>query len=151
MKYTIKSLTIMGALCILPACNSTAHKQEPKNMQKPEQKSELVKITVQEGNNDAPIAQKGDTVSVHYTGWLEENGKAGKKFDSSLDRGEPFSFPLGAGYVIKGWDLGVEGMRVGEKRRLIIPAHLGYGAHGAGSVIPGNATLIFDVELLKVQ
>lgn len=150
MKHTIKDLTIVSALCSLPAC-STTQKQETKEMQKPEQKTELVKITLQEGSNDAPIAQKGDSVTVHYTGWLQENGVAGKKFDSSVDRGEPFSFPLGAGYVIKGWDLGVEGMKVGEKRRLIIPAHLGYGAHGAGNVIPGNATLIFDVELLKVQ
>lgn len=143
---------LMTTLLALPACSSS-QKQEQNDMQKPEQKNsaELVKITLQEGDKNAPIAQKGDTVRVHYTGWLQENGVAGKKFDSSVDRGEPFSFPLGAGYVIKGWDHGVEGMRVGEKRRLIIPAHLGYGAHGAGNVIPGNATLIFDVELLGIH
>src|SRR6188768_259385 len=82
------------------------------------------------------------TVSVHYTGWLEN----GKKFDSSVDRGQPFSFPLGAGPVIKGWDEGVKGMKVGGKRKLIIPSNLGYGARGAGGVIPPNATLIFEVE-----
>lgn len=91
-------------------------------------------------------AQAGHTVSVHYTGWLEN----GKKFDSSVDRGQPFSFPLGAGRVIKGWDEGVKGMKVGGKRKLIIPSNLGYGARGAGGVIPPNATLIFEVELLGV-
>ena len=93
-----------------------------------------------------PTAQAGQTVSVHYTGWLEN----GKKFDSSVDRGQPFSFPLGAGRVIKGWDEGVQGMKVGSKRKLIIPSNLGYGARGAGGVIPPNATLIFEVELLGV-
>jgi FKBP-type peptidyl-prolyl cis-trans isomerase len=91
-------------------------------------------------------AQAGQTVTVHYTGWLEN----GKKFDSSVDRGQPFSFPLGAGRVIKGWDEGVRGMRVGGKRKLTIPSNLGYGTRGAGGVIPPNATLIFDVELISV-
>jgi len=95
-------------------------------------------------------AQKGDEVRVHYTGWLYENGAAGRKFDSSKDRGEPFEFPLGAGHVIRGWDEGVTGMKVGGTRRLIIPADLGYGARGAGGVIPPNATLLFEVELLGV-
>jgi len=93
-----------------------------------------------------PTAQAGQTVSVHYTGWLEN----GKKFDSSVDRGQPFSFPLGAGRVIKGWDEGVQGMKIGGKRKLIIPSQLGYGARGAGGAIPPNATLIFEVELLGV-
>jgi FKBP-type peptidyl-prolyl cis-trans isomerase len=93
------------------------------------------------------VAVTGKTASVHYTGWLEN----GKKFDSSVDRGQPFSFPLGAGRVIKGWDEGVQGMKVGGKRKLTIPSDLGYGPRGAGGVIPPNATLIFDVELLGVR
>jgi FKBP-type peptidyl-prolyl cis-trans isomerase FkpA len=93
-------------------------------------------------------AQAGRNVTVHYTGWLYENGAQGAKFDSSKDRGEPFIFPLGAGMVIQGWDEGVQGMKEGGKRTLIIPANLGYGARGAGRVIPPNATLKFDVELL---
>jgi peptidylprolyl isomerase len=98
-----------------------------------------------------PSPKPGQTVVVHYTGWLYENGKKGKKFDSSLDRGQPFEFPIGKGQVIAGWDEGVATMKVGGKRTLIIPPNLGYGERGAGGVIPPNATLIFDVELLKVK
>ena len=96
-------------------------------------------------------AQKGKLVFVHYTGWLDENGAKGKKFDSSRDRGTPFKFALGAGMVIAGWDEGVSGMKVGGQRTLMIPPELGYGARGAGAVIPANAKLIFDVELLDVK
>ncbi len=96
-------------------------------------------------------ARPGNTCAMHYTGWLYENGVKGAKFDSSLDRGEPFEFGLGQGQVIKGWDEGVAGMKVGGKRTLIIPPQLGYGARGAGGVIPPNATLMFDVELLDVK
>lgn len=96
-------------------------------------------------------ATKGKQVSVHYTGWLNEKGQKGKKFDSSLDRGQPFQFGLGAGMVIQGWDEGVAGMKIGGKRTLYIPSKLGYGAQGAGGVIPPNADLIFDVELLGVK
>ena len=99
-------------------------------------------------------ATAGKSVVVHYTGWLYDPSKAdgrGKKFDSSLDRGSPFSFPLGAGRVIQGWDQGVAGMKVGGKRTLIIPPEMGYGARGAGGAIPPNAALLFEVELLEVR
>ena len=95
---------------------------------------------------DGAQAAAGQRVSVHYTGWLLD----GDKFDSSLDRGQPFEFSLGSGMVIRGWDEGVAGMKVGGKRRLTIPSQLGYGARGAGGVIPPNATLVFDVELLGI-
>jgi FKBP-type peptidyl-prolyl cis-trans isomerase len=97
---------------------------------------------------EGPTPKKGDTVIVHYTGWLKQNDQ---KFDSSVDRGEPFRFHIGEGEVIQGWDEGVISMKVGGKRQLVIPASLGYGARGAGSVIPPNATLVFDVELLGIE
>jgi peptidylprolyl isomerase len=95
--------------------------------------------------------KSGQTCVMHYTGWLYENGQKGKKFDSSVDRNEPFEFPIGQHQVIAGWDEGVSTMKVGGKRTLIIPPALGYGARGAGGVIPPNATLMFDVELLAVK
>ena len=98
-----------------------------------------------DGGGDEAVA--GKRVSVHYTGWLTD----GRKFDSSKDRNDPFEFPLGAGHVIAGWDQGVAGMKVGGTRRLTIPPQLGYGARGAGGVIPPNATLVFEVELLAVR
>lgn len=100
------------------------------------------------------LASSGKAVVVHYTGWLFDSAALdhkGRKFDSSRDRGEPFGFTLGAGQVIKGWDQGVDGMRVGGQRTLTVPPELGYGTRGAGAVIPPNATLIFDVELLEVD
>jgi len=99
------------------------------------------------GQGEEAVA--GDHVMVHYTGWLWADGAAGRKFDSSKDRGQPFDFPLGAGHVIRGWDEGVAGMRVGGRRKLLIPPEMGYGARGAGGVIPPNATLLFEVELLR--
>ncbi|MEY4082977.1 MAG: hypothetical protein RL483_346 [Pseudomonadota bacterium] len=114
--------------------------------------TQLVTIDRSVGKGDE--AKPGQQVSVHYTGWLFDPSKAdgkGKKFDSSVDRGQPFSFPLGAGRVIAGWDKGFAGMKVGGKRTLVIPSDMGYGARGAGGVIPPNATLMFDVELLGVR
>ena len=113
--------------------------------------SGLQKIDITIGNGAE--ASAGQHVSVHYTGWLHDavaTGNKGAKFDSSVDRGDPFDFPLGAGHVIKGWDEGVAGMKIGGKRTLIIPPEMGYGARGAGGVIPPNATLVFDVELLAI-
>ncbi len=95
--------------------------------------------------------QKGQICVVHYTGWLWENGAKGKKFDSSVDRGQPFSFPVGQGRVIKGWDEGVATMKVGGKRTLLIPPDLAYGSRGAGAAVPPNATLLFEVELIEVK
>ena len=113
--------------------------------------AELPKIDVVPGTGAE--ARKG-TVLVHYTGWLHDPNQGdghGRKFDSSVDRGEPFRFELGAGQVIRGWDEGVAGMKVGGKRTLVVPPELGYGSRGAGGVIPPNATLVFDVELLEAR
>jgi FKBP-type peptidyl-prolyl cis-trans isomerase FkpA len=112
----------------------------------------MQKIDLAPGNG-AEI-KSGQNALVHYTGWLYDNAAAenkGKKFDSSVDRNEPFEFPVGAGMVIKGWDEGVVGMKVGGKRRLVIPPEMGYGARGAGGVIPPGATLVFDVELVEIR
>lgn len=114
--------------------------------------TELIKTDIKLG--EGAQAAAGQNVSVHYTGWLYDEAAPehkGKKFDSSRDRGQPFEFPLGAGHVIKGWDVGVEGMKVGGQRTLTIPSAMGYGSRGAGGVIPANATLVFDVELLGVN
>ena len=116
----------------------------------PPQKFTITDVSV--GSGDAIVA--GKTAVVHYTGWLFDSTAVdhqGKKFDSSRDRGEPFRFGVGAGQVIKGWDEGVAGMKVGGQRRLVIPPDMGYGARGAGGVIPPNAALIFAVELLAIE
>ena len=104
---------------------------------------------VQEGTGASP--QRGQTCVMHYTGWLWEDGQKGTKFDSSVDRGQPFQFKLGVGQVIRGWDEGVATMKPGGKRNLLIPADLGYGARGAGGVIPPNATLLFEVQLIEAK
>jgi peptidylprolyl isomerase len=111
--------------------------------------SGLQMIDTKVGTGASP--RQNQTAVVHYTGWLYENGVKGKKFDSSVDRNEPFEFPVGAGRVIRGWDEGVASMKIGGKRTLIVPPQLGYGARGAGGAIPPNATLIFDVELLGLK
>jgi peptidylprolyl isomerase len=104
-----------------------------------------------EAIGEGETATAGQTAVVHYTGWLYQDGEKGRKFDSSVDRNEPFRFPLGRGRVIAGWDEGVAGMQIGGKRSLVIPPALGYGARGAGGVIPPNATLLFEVELLGLE
>ena len=110
--------------------------------------AELQRVDVVTG--DGALATPGDQVTVHYTGWLYNDGVKGAKFDSSKDRNDPFEFDLGAGMVIRGWDEGVQGMKIGGTRLLVIPPEVGYGSRGAGGVIPPNATLMFEVELLGV-
>lgn len=126
--------------------------------EQPAEETEVVEITelqiIDTVDGDGAEAQAGQEVVVHYTGWLYEpgaDGDKGEKFDSSVDRGDPFAFSLGAGQVISGWDQGVAGMKVGGKRTLIIPPDMAYGDRGAGAVIPPGATLVFDVELLNTQ
>jgi len=114
--------------------------------------AKLESTIIKKAPKKASRPQKGDTVVVHYTGWLDDNGQPGTKFDSSVDRDEPFQFPVGVGTVIEGWDKSILKMKVGEKRRVTIPAHLAYGEKGAGrGLIPPHATLIFDIELLEIK
>jgi len=136
------ALAVVSLTAPLPAANGA-----PAKMTELADGLKYTDTTVGTGADATP----GHKVSVHYTGWLYNNGQKGAKFDSSVDRGEPFTFTLGAQQVIRGWDEGVAGMKVGGKRTLIIPPNLAYGARGAGGVIPPNATLTFDVELLKVE
>jgi len=154
------SLSI-SSLCALPGCASDTTKKDVA-VQK-EMKETMKRVTLPSGlhyeiispasDANAKKPQKGDIVTVHYTGWLADkdgNPIMDKKFDSSLDRNTPFMFVIGRGQVIRGWDEGVIDMSIGEKRRLIIPAELGYGARGAGNLIPPHATLVFDVELIGI-
>ncbi len=131
---------MIGGILAVTGAMAHAEKQEP--VMTP---SGLQYVDLVEG--DGRVAHVGENAIVHYTGWLED----GTKFDSSVDRNEPFFFRLGAGRVIKGWDKGVVGMKIGSKRKLIIPPHLGYGRRGAGRVIPPNAPLTFEVELLDLR
>ena len=149
MKLTSKLMfaLLLGSTAITTACT----KPDLPAMET-SQVTELIKNDTKLGTGAEAIA--GHDIAVHYTGWLYDEAAPdhkGKKFDSSRDRGQPFEFGLGGGQVIKGWDQGFAGMKVGGERTLIIPAKLGYGARGAGGVIPANATLVFDVELLKVR
>jgi FKBP-type peptidyl-prolyl cis-trans isomerase len=142
MKLAIAALALLGTLSTTPlqAATMSDSKTETKTTA-----SGLKYEDVKQGTGDAATA--GKNVSVHYTGWLTN----GTKFDSSKDRGQPFEFPLGGGRVIKGWDEGVQGMKVGGVRKLTIPPSLGYGSRGAGGVIPPDATLVFEVELLGIK
>ncbi|MDX8379357.1 MAG: FKBP-type peptidyl-prolyl cis-trans isomerase [Gallionella sp.] len=149
-RMTFLSLVVLLAAFSTTACSEQAA-QSISTMEKSKM-TELIKTDVKLG--EGAEATAGENVSVHYTGWLYDEAAAdhkGTKFDSSRDRGQPFEFLLGAGQVIKGWDKGVEGMKVGGQRTLIIPASMGYGSRGAGGVIPPNATLVFEVELLGVN
>ncbi len=150
------ALMVAGAIAVvaLVAYTSTVaqNKKAGADVSAPAATQGLKMTDVKQGSGAEAVA--GKTVVVHYTGWLYDAAKPdhkGAKFDSSRDRGDPFDFPLGAGHVIKGWDQGVAGMKVGGQRTLVIPPELGYGARGAGGVIPPNATLVFDVELLDVK
>jgi peptidylprolyl isomerase len=140
----VTSLALAAALAITVPASINAQGSAPVTTQ-----SGLQIVDTKAGTGPSP--QTGQTCVMHYTGWLYENGAKGRKFDSSVDRGQPFEFRIGTGQVIKGWDEGVATMKVGGKRTLIIPPALGYGARGAGGVIPPNATLLFEVELLNVR
>jgi FKBP-type peptidyl-prolyl cis-trans isomerase len=133
------------AAAVVTAAAQTDDKPKDKEGKVVTTQSGLKYQELKEGSG--PAAKDGDTVDVHYTGWLKD----GTKFDSSHDRGQPFSFKLGAGRVIKGWDEGVQGIKVGGKRKLIIPPELAYGKRGAGGVIPPDAELTFEVELIKIR
>jgi peptidylprolyl isomerase len=145
----LSALALIAAPGVLADAASTAAMAQAAAGKPVTTPSGLQIIDTKVGTGASPKA--GQTCVMHYTGWLYENGAKGKKFDSSVDRGQPFEFPIGRGQVIAGWDEGVATMKVGGKRTLIIPAALGYGARGAGGVIPPNATLMFDVELLGVK
>lgn len=157
MKKILILSSMFCACAALYALKTTKHACQP--TQPREQKTMETKTKTPSGleyqilkaGESTSTPRSGGIVEVHYTGWLNANGEPGKKFDSSVDRGQTFSFTIGVGHVIRGWDEGVMGMKVGEKRRLYIPATLGYGARGAGAVIPPNADLIFDVELISVS
>jgi len=143
---TFLAMTAMAGLRSIGAPDGARAQGAPKPVATA---SGLQYIDTQVGTGASP--RTGQTCVMHYTGWLYENGAKGKKFDSSVDRGQPFEFPIGMKRVIAGWDEGVATMKVGGKRTLIIPAKLGYGDRGAGGVIPPNATLIFEVELLGIK
>jgi FKBP-type peptidyl-prolyl cis-trans isomerase FkpA len=148
-RITFLPLAFLLSICIISTTACSEQVLPPKETSKV---TELIKTDIKLG--EGAQAAAGHGVTVHYTGWLYDEAAPdhkGKKFDSSRDRNDPFEFPLGAGHVIKGWDQGVEGMKVGGQRTLVIPENLGYGARGAGGVIPPNATLVFDVELLGVN
>ena len=147
----ISGIFVVLVLSFLPACFNDffCNKKETKKMALIKTDSGLEYEILKEGNGDYP--KTGNKVTVHYTGWLNDNRKPGNKFDSSVDRNEKFSFTVGIGQVIKGWDEGVISMKVGEKRRLFIPSNLAYGSRGAGNIIPPNSELIFDVELFEIS
>lgn len=146
----IRVLALTGALIIMTPCYVINAEQQKQQVTK-KTASGLRYTIIKQAPQKSRRPQKGQKAIVHYTGWLDEHGQPGKKFDSSVDRQSPFAFVVGIGSVIAGWDETVADMQIGEKRRVIIPANLGYGARGAGNVIPPHATLIFDIELLDIK
>jgi peptidylprolyl isomerase len=144
---TLAAAALTALTVVVASMPTTAMAQTPGKAMTTASGLQIIDSNVGTGATPKP----GQICVMHYTGWLYEDGKKGKKFDSSVDRNEPFEFPIGQRKVIAGWDEGVASMKVGGKRTLIIPPALGYGARGAGGVIPPNATLIFDVELLDVK
>ena len=143
-KKRIAIMLYLSSLSLITGC-------KPMDKTETKTKSGLRYVVLKEPAADAKSPIAGKRVKVHYTGWLDENGQNGKKFDSSVDRGQAFEFIVGIGQVISGWDQAVLDMKVGEKRLIILPANLAYGTRGAGAVIPPNATLRFEVELLDVE
>ena len=157
MKRLLIACSLITAPLLLASSSEPTNKTDANNKIKQETIMKMTKNeilpglryeTLKEGSGISP--QKGKLVTVHYTGWLDNNGTPGSKFDSSVDRNQPFTFRIDLGQVIQGWDKGVMSMKIGEKRRLFISSKLGYGSHGAGQVIPPNSNLIFDVELIKI-
>ncbi|HJU20222.1 MAG TPA: FKBP-type peptidyl-prolyl cis-trans isomerase [Stellaceae bacterium] len=140
------SIAAAAALALFAAAAAPAGAAAPHEVTLPDGLKYVI-----DKSGTGPAAKPGDKVVVNYTGWLYENGEKGKKFDSSRDRNEPFTFTLGAHQVIPGWDQGLVGMKAGGERTLIIPPDLAYGSEGAGGVIPPNATLMFDVELVRIE
>ena len=161
MRYALFGCLLVVAACCSDKCCSPDHEKKQQELIKKEGSVNNSSVTrtatglgyqiLKAAPVDAKSPVKGKKVVVHYTGWLDDQGKEGKKFDSSVDRGYTFSFTIGEGQVIAGWDEGVMAMKIGEKRRLFIPAELGYGSRGAGAAIPPHASLIFDVELFEVK
>ena len=145
LSLTLASCTAEGA----SKKKNTKTTQGTSSMNRVKSNSGLEYEILRPGDGKSP--ERNNRVTVHYTGWLDQNGTPGSQFDSSVDRGTPFTFIIGRGQVIQGWDEGVASMKIGEKRRLFIPSKLGYGAHGAGRSIPPHANLIFDVELISIS
>ena len=155
-KLVITCSAILVTTCLFVSCrsanenNSKTPQTGTTKMTRTRTASGLEYEIITPGTTDTS-PRAGNMVTVHYSGWLDDNGQPGKAFDSSYNRQQPFTFRIGMGQVIQGWDEGVMTMKLGEKRRLFIPSNLGYGARGAGGVIPANANLIFDVELISIQ
>jgi len=159
MKITVeraRRVCCIVVSCLLTACSAEKQPQTTastarENTVTQAPLKDIQITTLKEAPANAPKPQKGNVVIVHYTGWLQENGKKGRQFDSSVSRGEPFAFPVGHGMVIKGWDKGLLEMAKGGTYEIVIPAEMGYGSRGAGGVIPPHATLIFEIQVIDIK